>query len=73
MGQREVIDYLNERKGKWFTSRDIIDDVVLIPQTAHRLLAKLRKYNVVQHKIMKHDNGRAIKRTFFYSALRCEA
>jgi len=60
MGQQEVFDFLNNNKGKWFTSRDISEKLEVSIGSVTMSLKKLRKTNLIKFK----NTGR--RNTYMY-------
>jgi len=50
MGQQEVYNFLNDNKGKWFTSREISEALNVSIGSVTMSLKKLRKTNLIKHK-----------------------
>jgi DNA-binding transcriptional regulator GbsR (MarR family) len=50
MGQQEVYDFLSKNKGKWFTSREIADQLKISIGSVTMSLKKLRKANIIKYK-----------------------
>lgn len=50
MGQQEVYDFLTKNKGKWFTSRDISEQLGVSIGSVTMSLKKLRKTNLIKYK-----------------------
>ncbi len=50
MGQQEVYDFLMKNKGKWFTSREISDQLGVSIGSVTMSLKKLRKTNIIKYK-----------------------
>jgi DNA-binding transcriptional regulator GbsR (MarR family) len=64
MGQQEVYDFLLERPGKWFTSREIAEDLSISIGSVTMSLKKLRKTNIITFK------NTGMRRSFMYSVER---
>lgn len=50
MGQQEVYDFLCDNTGKWYTSRDISDELGVSIGSVTMSLKKLRKTNLIKYK-----------------------
>jgi len=50
MGQQEVYSFLMDNKGKWFTSREIAEQLVISIGSVTMSLKKLRKANIIKFK-----------------------
>ena len=50
MGQQEVYDFLSNNKGKWFTSREISEQLGVSIGSVTMSLKKLRKTNLIKYK-----------------------
>ena len=50
MGQQEVYDFLTDRPSKWFTSREIAQELSISIGSVTMSLKKLRKTNTIQFK-----------------------
>jgi len=50
MGQQEVFAFLQNNKGKWFTSRDIAEALDISIGSVTMSLKKLRKANIIKFK-----------------------
>ncbi|MFC1649037.1 winged helix-turn-helix transcriptional regulator [Nanoarchaeota archaeon] len=50
MGQQEVYDFLSNKKGKWFTSREISEELGVSIGSVTMSLKKLRKTNLIKYK-----------------------
>jgi hypothetical protein len=61
IGQQEVYDFLTQHKGKWFTSRDISEQLKVSIGSVTMSLKKLRKTNLIKYK------NTGIRNTFIYT------
>jgi len=50
MGQQEVYNFLKENKGKWFTSKQISENINVSIGSVTMSLKKLRKSQLVKYK-----------------------
>lgn len=50
MGQQEVYDYLKKNPNKWFTSRQISNDLKISIGSVTMSLKKLRKSNIIRFR-----------------------
>ncbi len=62
MGQQEVYDFLCKNPDKWFTSRDISEELGVSIGSVTMSLKKLRKTNMIQYK----NSGK--RNTYWYKA-----
>ncbi len=62
MGQQEVYDFLCKNTDKWFTSRDISEELGVSIGSVTMSLKKLRKTNMIQYK----NSGK--RNTYWYKA-----
>ena len=60
MGQEEIVSFLGENKGKWFTSREISSKLGVSIGSVTMSLKKLRKTNIIKYK----NTGK--RNTFMY-------
>ena len=56
IGQQEVYNLLKANKGKWFTTRQIAENVKVSIGSTTMSVKKLRKYGMIKHKY-KHKSG----------------
>ncbi len=61
IGQQEVYDFLTQHKGKWFTSRDISEQLRVSIGSVTMSLKKLRKTNLLKYK------NTGVRNTFIYT------
>ena len=61
IGQQEVYDFLTHHKGKWFTSRDISEQLNVSIGSVTMSLKKLRKTNLIKYK------NTGVRNTFIYT------
>ena len=61
IGQQEVYDFLTRHKGKWFTSRDISEQLSVSIGSVTMSLKKLRKTTLIKYK------NTGIRNTFIYT------
>lgn len=50
MGQQEVYDFLKDQKGRWFTSREISEELAISIGSVTMSLKKLRKSKLVDYQ-----------------------
>ena len=62
MGQQEVSDFLKSRRTKWFTSKEIAENLNVSTGSVINNLSKLRKSNQVLYK----PTGRANQYIYKY-------
>ncbi len=56
MGQQEVYDFLNEKKGDWFTSKQISDALDISIGSITACLKKLRKTDTISYEMTGNRN-----------------
>jgi len=56
MGQQEVYEFLEENKGKWFTSKEISKILGISIGSVTMSLKKLRKSGMVKYKVTGKKN-----------------
>jgi len=61
IGQQEVYDFLTHHKGKWFTSRDVSEQLNVSIGSVTMSLKKLRKTNLIKFK------NTGVRNTFIYT------
>lgn len=61
IGQQEVYDFLTQHKGKWFTSRDISEQLNVSIGSVTMSLKKLRKTNLIKYR------NTGVRNTFIYT------
>ncbi len=52
MGQQEVYDFLKKNKRRWFTSKEITQELDSSLSSITTTLKKLRQYGAIDHKLV---------------------